>query len=135
MVMSPKFYQKQIEEVGIEGFEISPRSLSVAMALKIKLRKDQRLLQQIKYNLRMDVRSIRKEYLVKLNALKEPSKRMRVFNKKLTEKEARKAKKILTEERDEKIAPYDTLDRMLEHYLDEIENSKAYLDSFMEKGF
>jgi hypothetical protein len=134
MVMSPKFYQQQIVDVGIEGLEIAPRSLADAMALKIKLRKDQRILQHIRFNLRMDVRSIRREYLDKLKSLKEPSKKMVVFNKKLTEKEVRKAKKALTEERDDKIAPYDALDRLVEYYLAEIDNSKVYINSFMEKG-
>jgi hypothetical protein len=76
MVMSPKFYQQQIVDVGIEGLEIAPRSLA----------------------------------------------------------DVRKAKKALTEERDNLIAPYDALDRLVEHYLAEIDNSKVYIDSFMEKG-
>jgi len=131
--MSPKFYRQQIEDVGIEGLEIAPRSLADAMALKIQLRKDQRLLQQIRYNLRMDIRVIRREYLQKLDAYKESTEKVSGLNKKVPKKSL-KAKKKLIEERDDKIAPYDALERLLEHYLYEIETSMAYIDAFMEKG-
>ena len=134
MVMNPKLYQQQIDEVGIEGFKLEPSSLAGAMNLLIELKKGQRILQQIKYNLRMDMRSIRKEYLKKLDSLQESSKMMGLFDKKLTDKEARKAKKILLMERDELISPYEGLEVLVDHYLIQIEDSKTFLAEYIQKS-
>ncbi|MEW6010561.1 MAG: hypothetical protein AB1604_04640 [Euryarchaeota archaeon] len=131
--MNPKFYQKQIAEVGVDGMEIEPSSLAEAMSLLVKLRNYKKLLEKIKFNLHMDMRSIRKEYLEKIQSLKEEPSRRGLFRKNLTEKDKRSTKKNIYEERDRILAPYEALERLIEDYLDQIEDSKTYLELFIQK--
>ncbi|RJS49818.1 MAG: hypothetical protein CIT03_01415 [Methanobacterium sp.] len=131
--MNPKFYQKQIAEVGVDGMEIEPSSLAEAMSLLVKLRNYKKLLEKIKFNLHMDMRSIRKEYLEKIRSLKEEPSRRGLFRKNLTEKNKISTKKNIYEERDRILAPYEALERLIEDYLDQIEDSKTYLELFIQK--
>ncbi|GAB6055735.1 hypothetical protein HYG87_07545 [Methanobacterium alkalithermotolerans] len=131
--MNPKFYQKQIAEVGVDGMKIEPSSLAEAMSLLVKLRNYKKLLEKIKFNLHMDMRSIRKEYLEKIQSLKEEPSRRGLFRKNLTEKDKRSTKKNIYEERDRILAPYEALERLIEDYLDQIEDSKTYLELFIQK--
>lgn len=131
--MNPKFYQKQIAEVGVDGMEIEPSSLAEAMSLLVKLRNYKKLLEKIKFNLHMDMRSIRKEYLDKIQSLKEEPSRRGLFRKNLTEKDKRSTKKNIYEERDRILSPYEALERLIEDYLDQIEDSKTYLELFIQK--
>lgn len=133
MVINPKMYSQQIDDLGIDGLVIDPSSLSEAMTLLIKLKRDLKMLQQMKYNIRMDMRKIRKEYLKKLDSLNDPVKRMGIFDKKLTDKEFRNAKKILLHERDSVISPYEGLERLIDYYLQEIESSISFVKDYIHK--
>lgn len=113
--------------------EIEPSSLAEAMSLLVKLRNYKKLLEKIKFNLHMDMRSIRKEYLEKIQSLKEEPSRRGLFRKNLTEKDKRSTKKNIYEERDRILAPYEALERLIEDYLDQIEDSKTYLELFIQK--
>ncbi|MCK9152438.1 hypothetical protein [Methanobacterium alcaliphilum] len=131
MSINPKMYYQQINDMNIDGLAIDPSSLSEAMSLLVRLKRDMRMLQQIKYNIRMDIRKIRREYLAKLDSLKDPSKAKGIFDKKWDDTEIRKGKKILLAERDDVISPYEGLERLIDYYLDEIESSIAFLNEYI----
>ncbi len=125
--MNPKHYKKQIEKLGIDGFEIKPESLMDATTILIRLKEYQRVLRQIKYNLRIDARNIRREYITKTDELNESLKE----NKK-SDKKAKEAKKKLLKEKEELVAPYDALDNLIDGYMVQIEDSKIFLREFIK---
>ncbi|MDO9044247.1 MAG: hypothetical protein Q7U35_02960 [Methanobacteriaceae archaeon] len=125
--MNPKHYKKQIEKLGIDGFEIKPESLMDATTILIRLKEYQRILRQIKYNLRIDARNIRREYITKTDELNESLKE----NKK-SDKKAKEAKKKLLKEKEELVAPYDALDNLIDGYMVQIEDSKIFLREFIK---
>lgn len=125
--MNPKHYKKQIEKLGIDGFEIKPESLMDATTILIHLKEYQRILRQIKYNLRIDARNIRREYITKTDELNESLKE----NKK-SDKKAKEAKKKLLKEKEELVAPYDALDNLIDGYMVQIEDSKIFLREFIK---
>ncbi len=129
--MNPKIYKKQIEELGIDGFEIKPNSLIEATSILMELNEYQKILQQIKYNVRIDSRRIRRQYITKIDELDESNKK--------TKKSERNAKKIkeahkrLLKEKEDLLAPYDGLDILIDGYLVQIEDSKIFLREFIKK--
>lgn len=125
--MNPKHYKKQIEKLGIDGFEIKPESFMDATTILIRLKEYQRILRQIKYNLRIDARNIRREYIIKTDELNESLKE----NKK-SDKKAKEAKKKLLKEKEELVAPYDALDNLIDGYMVQIEDSKIFLREFIK---
>ncbi|MDO8871054.1 MAG: hypothetical protein Q7V10_09965 [Methanobacteriaceae archaeon] len=125
--MNPKHYKKQIEKLGIDGFEIKPESLMDATTILMRLKEYQRILRQIKYNLRIDARNIRREYITKTDELNESLKE----NKK-SDKKAKEAKKKLLKEKEELLAPYDALDNLIDGYIVQIEDSKIFLREFIK---
>lgn len=125
--MNPKHYKKQIEKLGIDGFEIKPESLMDATTILMRLKEYQRILRQIKYNLRIDARNIRREYITKTDELNESLKE----NKK-SDKKAKEAKKKLLKEKEELVAPYDAIDNLIDGYIVQIEDSKIFLREFIK---
>lgn len=125
--MNPKHYKEQIEKLGIDGFEIKPESLMDATTILIHLKEYQRVLRQIKYNLRIDARNIRREYITKTDELNESLK-----EHKKSDKKAKEAKKKLLKEKEELVAPYDALDNLIDGYMVQIEDSKIFLREFIK---
>jgi len=80
----------------------------------------------------MDMRSIRKEYLKRIEELNKPVKVMKVFNKKLNKKDSLKYKKKIVDERDNKIKPYELLERLIDDYLLQIHDARNNLEKYME---
>lgn len=125
--MNPKHYKEQIEQLGIDGFEIKPESLMDATTSLIHLKEYQRILRQIKYNIRLDARKIRREYITKIDALTDS------FNEnKKSDKKFKEAKKKLVKEKEELVAPYDALDNLIDGYIVQIEDSKIFLREFIK---
>ncbi|HSO25194.1 MAG TPA: hypothetical protein VLR54_01055 [Methanobacteriaceae archaeon] len=129
--MNPKLYKKQIEEMGIDGLEIKPNSLIDATSMLIELKEYQKILQQIKYNVRIDARKISKEYISKIDELNEQIKETKKSERKA--KKNKEAQKKLLKEREDKLAPYDGLDILIDGYLVQIEDSKILLRDFIKK--
>ena len=77
MVLDPKFYREQITNLEIEGLNLNVKSVADSLQLLVKLRKIEKTLVKIKYNIRMDMRSIRKEYLNRIEELNKPVKVMK----------------------------------------------------------
>jgi hypothetical protein len=129
--VNPKLYKKQIEEMGIDGLEIKPNSLIDATSMLIELKEYQKILQQIKYNVRIDARKISKEYISKIDELNEQIKETKKSERKA--KKNKEAQKKLLKEREDKLAPYDGLDILIDGYLVQIEDSKILLRDFIKK--
>lgn len=125
--MNIKLYKQQISELGVEGFQLEPKSLMEATSLLTKLKEYQKVLKQIKFNIRIDARKIRKEYINNIEKINESSK-----NNKKTDKEVRMAIKLLKIEKDEKIAPYDVLENLIDNYIVQIEDSKIFLREYIK---
>jgi len=132
MVLDPKFYREQISNLEIEGLNLNVNSVADSLQLLVKLRKIEKTLVKIKYNIRMDMRSIRKEYLNKIEELNKPVKVMKVFNRKLNKKDSLKYKKKIVDERDNKIKPYELLERLIDDYLLQIHDARNNLEKYME---
>lgn len=113
--------------MGIEGYEIKPKSLMEATNILVNLKEYQRILRQIKYNIRIDARNIRREYIAKIDEFNESSK-----NSKKSDKEIKKAKKKLIKEKEDLVAPYDALDNLIDGYIIQIEDSKIFLREFIQ---
>jgi len=133
MVLDPKFYREQISNLEIEGLNLKVNSVADTLQLLVKLRKIEKTLVKIKYNIRMDTRSIRKEYLKRIEELNKPVKVMKVFNRKLNKKDSLKFKKKIVDERDNKIKPYELLERLIDDYLLQIHDARNNLENYMEK--
>ncbi len=125
--MNPKHYKEQIEKLGIDGFEIKPESLMDATTILIHLKEYQRILRQIKYNIRIDARNIRRQYITKIDELSASLKENNKSDKKIKE-----AKKKLLKEKEELVAPYDALDNLVDGYIIQIEDSKIFLREFIK---
>lgn len=128
--MNPKIYKKQIEELGINGLEIKPESLIEATSMLIEIKEYQKILLQIKYNVRIDSRKISKEYITKIDELNEHIKETK--NSERKSKKNKEAQKKLLKEREEKLAPYDGLDIIIDGYIVQIEDSKMFLRDFIK---
>jgi hypothetical protein len=93
----------------------------------IHLKEYQRILRQIKYNIRLDARKIRREYITKIDVLSESFKENKQSDKKFKE-----AKKKLLKEKEELVAPYDALDNLIDGYIVQIDDSKIFLREFIK---
>lgn len=98
-----------------------------ATTILIRLKEYQRILRQIKYNIRIDARNIRREYITKTDELIESLKENKKSDKKIKE-----AKKKLLKEKEELVAPYDALDNLIDGYIIQIEDSKIFLREFIK---
>ncbi|MBM4240611.1 MAG: hypothetical protein FJ150_02920 [Euryarchaeota archaeon] len=132
-MLDPRLYSQQISEVGIEGMEINESSLAEAVSTLIKLKKSHKLLQQIRYNMRMDMRTIRKEYLDQIQAINDSSKKVGMFNKQLIRQKKIDANKVLITKRDEKLAPYEILERLVDDYIIQISDAVNRIEFFIKK--
>ncbi|MDI6724295.1 MAG: hypothetical protein QMD61_06575 [Methanobacterium sp.] len=131
-MISPKVYHKQISELGIEGMVVHAENADEASDLLDELQNIEEILIRIRFNVRIDIRAIRKEYMEKI---KNAEKSSETFNsKQKIEKSKLKEKKDLIIERDLKIASYETIEHTVEDYLIQINNSKVYLDSIIREG-
>ncbi len=117
-MISPKIYHKQIEDLHIDGMIIYPKSSDDATNLMESLIIIEKSLDHIRYNIRMDIRVIRRDYIEKI-------KKLDSYN--LSKNKMKKKKKLINE-RDYKIAPYKSIEYIIEDYLKQIKNAKKYLD-------
>ncbi|WP_414468999.1 hypothetical protein [Methanobacterium sp. ACI-7] len=120
-MISPKVYQKQIEDLGIEGKKIFPQSTHDAHIIFEELKYIEKVLDHIRYNIRMDTRAIRKEYIKKLNEVDLNSSKNKI-----------KQKRNLIEERDLKISQYESIIYTIDHYLKQIKDAKSYVLNFSQ---
>jgi len=113
VVIDPRFYKEQVEELGIEGIEIDPSSEEEALKILREVEDAIRNLKRIRYNLHMDMRLIRREYLEKM---RDPDVRGDV-----------KRRRALMDERDNLLGPYEGVDRIINTLLEQLEEASIFL--------
>lgn len=116
MVIDPRFYKEQVEELGIEGIEIDPSSEEEALRILREVEDAIRNLKRIRYNLHMDMRLIRREYLEKM---RDPDVRGDV-----------KRRRALMDERDNLLGPYEGVDRIINTLLEQLEEASIFLREY-----
>lgn len=132
-MISPKLYQQQIQDLEIEGMTISPQNSKEALILLDRLEEIEKILERIRHNIRIDIRTIRKDYMEKMKGIRESSKVMGFYSKQRSMKDKINDKRNLIDERDLKIAPYESIEYTLDEYLRQIERAKVYLNNYSRK--
>jgi ribosome recycling factor len=131
-MVSPRRYREQLENLEIEGLEIDVSSIRNAMEVLNILEEYEKVLRQIRYNVRSDVRNIRMEYLDKLQKI-EGSNKKGLFGREKSKEKILKEKKALKKDRDLEIAAYDIVENMIDNYLAQIEDARDYIRHSIEK--
>lgn len=131
-MVSPRRYREQLENMEIEGLEIDVSSIRKAMEVLNSLEEYEKVLRQIRYNVRSDVRNIRMDYLDKLQKIDGSNKKGLLGREKSKEK-ILKEKKSLKKDRDVEIAAYDIVENMIDNYLAQIEDARDYIRHSIEK--
>jgi hypothetical protein len=131
-MVSPRRYREQLENLEIEGLEIDVSSIRNAMELINSLDEYEKILRQIRYNIRGDVRNIRMNYLDKLQKIEDPTKKG-LFGRERSKEKILKEKKALKKDRDLEIAAYDIVENMIDNYLAQIEDARDYIRHSIEK--
>ncbi|MCZ3364389.1 MULTISPECIES: hypothetical protein [Methanobacterium] len=129
-MISPKVYQQQIQDLGIEGMVVSPRNIEEALILLDALEEIEKILERIRHNIRIDVRAIRVDYIEKIKGIKDSSKVMGIYSKQRPMKDKINDKRKLIDERDLKIAPYESIEYTVDEYLRQIKSIKNYLKNY-----
>lgn len=81
----------------------------------------------------MDIRAIRMDYMEKIKGIKDSSKVMGIYSKQRPMKDKINDKRNLIDERDFKIAPYESIEYTVDEYLKQIESIKVYLKNYSRK--
>ncbi|WJI08965.1 hypothetical protein FGU46_02095 [Methanobacterium sp. CWC-01] len=131
-MVSPRRYREQLENLEIEGLEIDVSSIRDAMEVLNSLEEYEKVLRQIRYNVRSDVRNIRMDYLDKLQKIEDPNKKG-FFGRERSKEKILKEKKALKKDRDLEIAAYDIVENMIDNYLAQIEDARDYIRHSIEK--
>ncbi|MFB2623249.1 MULTISPECIES: hypothetical protein [Methanothermobacter] len=118
MVIDPRIYKEQVEELGVEGLEINPSTREEALELLEEVEEYIKNLKRIRYNLHMDMRIIRMQYLEKM---RDPG----------VKDDLRKRKSIM-DERDDLLGPYEGVDRIIDALLDELDESAQFLREYAD---
>ncbi len=118
-MISPQVYQQQINDLEIDGMEISPKNCLQADTLLKKLLKVENYLEQIRYNIRMDIRIIRRDYMDKIREIENSDHKLR-------------EKKELFNQRELKIVPYQSTEDLVDDYLRQIKLAKKYLETYLK---
>lgn len=132
-MISPKVYQQQIQDLGIDGMVIFPENTEEASLLLDQLSNMEKVLERIRHNIRIDIRAIRVEYIEKVKEIRDSSKVMGVYSVQRPMKDKINDKRNLIDERDLKIAPYESIEYTIDEYLRQIENAKKYLVNYSRR--
>jgi len=129
--MDPKVYQQQLYELGIDGMEIDVSTIERAMRTLNELEEYEGVLKKMRHNIRMDIRNIRKEYLVILKELNPSPEEKRKSSAKEVQKRIKKKKSIL-KKRDSKIKSYEIIENTVDNYLTQIDDARIYIKNSIE---
>ncbi|MEN4018406.1 MAG: hypothetical protein PQ975_09860 [Methanobacterium sp.] len=132
-MISPKFYQKQIQDLEIEGMEIFPENSEEAIILFDELQNIEKILEHVRYNIRMDIRAIRKDYMNKIRKIENYSKFKDGYDKRSLKNKTNERRQLV-DERDLKIAPYESIEYMIDDYLRQIKSAKSYVMDYSKKA-
>jgi ribosomal protein S25 len=129
--MDPKVYQQQLYELGIDGMEIDVSTIERAMRTLNELEEYEGVLKKMRHNIRMDIRNIRKEYLLILKELNPSPEEKRKSSAKEVQKRIKKKKSIL-KKRDSKIKSYEIIEITVDSYLTQIDDARIYIKNSIE---
>nr|WP_319373300.1 hypothetical protein [uncultured Methanobacterium sp.] len=130
-MFGPKFYQQQLDELGIDGMEIDVSTIEMAMQTLNELEEYEDILKKMRHNIRMDIRNIRKEYLNILNELNPTPEEKQKESARKVQKRIKKKKGIL-KKRDAKIKSYELMENMVDNYLTQIDDARIYIRNSIE---
>jgi hypothetical protein len=131
--MSPKKYRQQLIDLEIDGFEIDVSTIDHAMQTLNELNELEKILSKIRYNLRADIRTIRMDFMGKLQGIdKSANEKQGLLRRKKSVSQIVKEKKELTKERNLTIASYTVVENTIDDYLDQIEQSKYYIKNSIQ---
>jgi len=132
-MISPKVYQQQIQDLGIDGMAIFPENTEEASLLLEQLNNMGKVLERIRHNIRIDIRAIRIEYMEKIKEIRDSSKVMGLYDVQRPMKDKINDKRHLIDERDLKIAPYESIEYTIDEYLKQIAEAKTYLTNYSRR--
>lgn len=125
-MISPKVYHQQIDDLDIEGMLVFADTANEASILLDRLENIGKILEKIRVNVRMDIRNIRREYMDKIKLLENDPE--------ISRKNKIKEKKVLVEEREINIAPYEAIEILVEDYLRQIKDAKIYVNNVIHES-
>lgn len=127
----PKMYQQQLDELGIDGMEIDVSNIQRAMETLNELEEYEDVLKKMRHNIRMDIRTIRKEYIQMIKEL-DPSSEEKEHMKARAVQKIIKKKKSLIKKRDTKIKSYELIENIVDNYLTQISDARIYIRNSIE---
>lgn len=131
-MFGPKVYQQQLEELGIDGMEIDVSTIETAMQTLNELEEYEDVLKKMRHNIRMDIRNIRKEYLLLLKELNpSPEENQEKISRKIQKRI--KKKKAILKKRNTKIRSYELIENMVDNYLTQIDDARIYIRNSIER--
>lgn len=130
-MFGPKVYQQQLDELGIDGMEIDVSTIKKAMQTLNELEEYEDILKKMRHNIRVDIRNIRKEYLLILKELNPSPEENQKESAKEVQKRIKKKKGIL-KKRNTKIRSYELAENMVDNYLTQIDDARTYIRNSIE---
>lgn len=130
--MNPKYYRRQIAEVGIEDMVIDVSSLQKAMETMNELDELEKVLNHIKFNLRTDIRNLRVEYMQMIQEADGLINKRSLLGRKKTIDDVVRKKKALKKERNTNIAAYEIIENLINDYLKQIDESRLYIKNHIQ---
>ncbi len=130
-MFGPKFYQQQLDELGIDGMEIDISTIKKAMQTLNELEEYEDILKKMRHNIRVDMRNIRKEYLSILKELNPSPEEKKKESARKVQKRIKKKKDVL-KKRDAKIKSYEIMENMVDDYLTQIDDARIYIRNSIE---
>jgi hypothetical protein len=131
-MFGPKVYQQQLEELGIDGMEIDVSTIETAMQTLNELEEYEDILKKMRHNIRMDIRNIRKEYLLLLKELNPSPEENQEKSSRKIQKRIKK-KKALLKKRNTKVRSYELMENMVDNYLTQIDDARIYIRNSIER--
>jgi len=130
--MNPKYYRRQIAEIGIEDMVIDVSSLQKAMETMNELDELEKVLNHIKFNLRTDIRNLRVEYMQMIQEADGLINKRSILGRKKTIDDVMRKKKALKKERNTNIAAYEIIENLINDYLKQIDESRLYIKNHIQ---
>lgn len=130
--MNPKYYRRQIAEIGIEDMVIDVSSLQKAMKTMNELDELEKVLNHIKFNLRTDIRNLRVEYMQMIQEADSLINKRSILGRKKTIDDVMRKKKALKKERNTNIAAYEIIENLINDYLKQIDESRLYIKNHIQ---
>jgi hypothetical protein len=131
-MFGPKVYQQQLEELGIDGMEIDVSTIETAMQTLNELEEYEDVLKKMRHNIRMDIRNIRKEYLLLLKELNPSPEEPQEKSSRKIQKRIKK-KKALLKKKNTKVKSYELMENMVDNYLTQIDDARIYIRNSIER--